>query len=91
MVDSVIKIITAKKLKAKIDSKEGFRLVSINLAGSKKNFPIVTRREYGMVVVDETQHLKSFYILDIIYNYMKYIHLFAGSIFGRCSSGNINI
>jgi hypothetical protein len=77
MVDSVIKIITAKKLKAKIDSKEGFRLVSINLAGSKKNFPIVTRREYGMVVVDETQHLKNRNTLNWeLVNSLKMVFIF---------------
>ncbi|MFV9689543.1 MAG: SNF2-related protein [Desulfobacteria bacterium] len=34
-------------------------LASINLAKSKNNFPIVTRREYDMVIVDEAHHLKN--------------------------------
>ncbi|MCL6087738.1 MAG: SNF2-related protein [Actinobacteria bacterium] len=38
--------------------KEDFILTSINLAKSKKNFPIVTQREYDMVIVDEAHHLK---------------------------------
>jgi len=38
--------------------KEDFILASINLAKSKKNFPIVTQREYDMVIVDEAHHLK---------------------------------
>ena len=39
--------------------KKDFILASINLAKSKKNFPIVTRREYDMVIVDEAHHLKN--------------------------------
>jgi len=39
--------------------KEDFILASINLAKSKKNFPIVTQREYDMVIVDEAHHLKN--------------------------------
>ncbi|RLB21954.1 MAG: ATP-dependent helicase [Deltaproteobacteria bacterium] len=38
--------------------KEAFILASINIAKSKKNFPIVTQREYDMVIVDEAHHLK---------------------------------
>ncbi|MBM3707131.1 MAG: ATP-dependent helicase [Actinobacteria bacterium] len=38
--------------------KEDFILASINLAKSKKNFPIVTQREYDIVIVDEAHHLK---------------------------------
>jgi superfamily II DNA or RNA helicase len=34
-------------------------LASINLAKSKNNFPIVTGREYDMVIVDEAHHLKN--------------------------------
>jgi len=39
--------------------KQDFILASINLAKSKKNFPIVSRREYDMVIVDEAHHLKN--------------------------------
>jgi len=39
--------------------KEDFILASINLAKSKKNFPIVTQREYDIVIVDEAHHLKN--------------------------------
>jgi len=39
--------------------KEDFILASINIAKSKKNFPIVTQREYDMVIVDEAHHLKN--------------------------------
>ncbi len=39
--------------------KEPFVLASINLAKSKNNFPVVTEREYDMVVVDEAHHLKN--------------------------------
>jgi len=39
--------------------KEAFILASINIAKSKKNFPIVTQREYDMVIVDEAHHLKN--------------------------------
>jgi len=39
--------------------KQDFILASINLAKSKKNFPVVTRREYDMVIVDEAHHLKN--------------------------------
>ncbi len=38
---------------------EPFILASINLAKSKKNFPMVTKREYDMVIVDEAHHLKN--------------------------------
>ena len=38
--------------------KEDFILASINLAKSKKNFPIVTQREYDIVIVDEAHYLK---------------------------------
>jgi superfamily II DNA or RNA helicase len=36
-----------------------FILASINLAKSKKNFSVVTEREYDMVIVDEAHHLKN--------------------------------
>jgi SNF2 family DNA or RNA helicase len=36
-----------------------FILTSINLAKSKRNFPVVTEREYDMVIVDEAHHLKN--------------------------------
>ncbi|MFO7555764.1 MAG: SNF2-related protein [Desulfobacterales bacterium] len=36
-----------------------FVLASINLAKSKKNFPLVSEREYDMVIVDEAHHLKN--------------------------------
>ena len=36
-----------------------FVLASINLAKSKNNFPVVTEREYDMVIVDEAHHLKN--------------------------------
>lgn len=39
--------------------KQDFILASINLAKSKKNFPIVAQREYDMVIVDEAHHLKN--------------------------------
>jgi len=39
--------------------KQPFILASINLAKSKKNFPVVTEREYDMVIVDEAHHLKN--------------------------------
>lgn len=39
--------------------KEPFILASINLAKSRKNFPVVTEREYDMVIVDEAHHLKN--------------------------------
>ncbi len=39
--------------------KEPFILSSINLAKSKKNFSVVTEREYDMVIVDEAHHLKN--------------------------------
>jgi len=39
--------------------KEPFALASINLAKSKNNFPVVTEREYDMVIVDEAHHLKN--------------------------------
>jgi len=39
--------------------KEDFILASINIAKSKKNFPIVAQREYDMVIVDEAHHLKN--------------------------------
>ncbi|MCK4467654.1 MAG: DEAD/DEAH box helicase family protein, partial [Desulfobacterales bacterium] len=39
--------------------KEPFVLTSINLAKSKNNFPVVTEREYDMVIVDEAHHLKN--------------------------------
>ncbi len=39
--------------------KEPFVLASINLAKSKNNFPVVTEREYDMVIVDEAHHLKN--------------------------------
>jgi len=38
---------------------EPFILASINMAKSKRNFPIVTEREYDMVIVDEAHHLKN--------------------------------
>lgn len=38
---------------------EPFALASINLAKSKKNFSLVTEREYDMVIVDEAHHLKN--------------------------------
>ncbi len=38
---------------------EPFALASINLAKSKKNFTLVTEREYDMVIVDEAHHLKN--------------------------------
>jgi SNF2 family DNA or RNA helicase len=38
---------------------EPFVLASINLAKSKNNFPVVTEREYDMVIVDEAHHLKN--------------------------------
>jgi superfamily II DNA or RNA helicase len=34
-------------------------LASINVAKSKKNFPLVTQREWDMVIVDEAHHLKN--------------------------------
>jgi SNF2 family DNA or RNA helicase len=39
--------------------KKPFILSSINIAKSKKNFPVVTEREYDMVIVDEAHHLKN--------------------------------
>ncbi len=39
--------------------KEPFILSSINIAKSKKNYPLVTRREYDLVIVDEAHHLKN--------------------------------
>jgi len=36
-----------------------FILASINLAKSKKNFPLVSQKEYDMVIVDEAHHLKN--------------------------------
>ncbi|MEA3358396.1 MAG: SNF2-related protein [Thermodesulfobacteriota bacterium] len=36
-----------------------FILTSINLAKSKRNFQVVTEREYDMVIVDEAHHLKN--------------------------------
>ena len=47
--------------RAKVSSfwKEPFVLASINLAKSKNNFPMVTEREYDMVIVDEAHHLKN--------------------------------
>lgn len=39
--------------------KEPFILASINLAKSKNNFPLVSAREYDMVIVDEAHHLKN--------------------------------
>jgi SNF2 family DNA or RNA helicase len=39
--------------------KSPFILSSINIAKSKKNFPLVTEREYDMVIVDEAHHLKN--------------------------------
>jgi SNF2 family DNA or RNA helicase len=36
-----------------------FILASINLAKSKKNFALVSEREYDMVIVDEAHHLKN--------------------------------
>ncbi|MBA7628933.1 RNA polymerase-associated protein RapA [subsurface metagenome] len=36
-----------------------FILASINIAKSKRNFPLVTKREYDMVIVDEAHHLKN--------------------------------
>ena len=39
--------------------KQPFILASINLAKSKKNSPVVTEREYDMVIVDEAHHLKN--------------------------------
>ena len=38
---------------------EPFALASINLAKSKKNFALVSKREYDMVIVDEAHHLKN--------------------------------
>ena len=34
-------------------------LASINVAKSKKNFPLVSRREWDLVIVDEAHHLKN--------------------------------
>lgn len=34
-------------------------LASINMAKSKKNFPLVTQREWDLVIVDEAHHLKN--------------------------------
>ena len=39
--------------------KSPFILASINLAKSKKNFALVTEREYDIVIVDEAHHLKN--------------------------------
>ena len=39
--------------------KKPFILASINIAKSKKNFPVVTEREYDLVIVDEAHHLKN--------------------------------
>jgi len=39
--------------------KEPFILASINFAKSKKNFSLVTEREYDMVIIDEAHHLKN--------------------------------
>jgi len=39
--------------------KAPFILASINLAKSKNNFPLVSNREYDMVIVDEAHHLKN--------------------------------
>ena len=38
---------------------EPFILASINIAKSKNNFPLVIKREYDMVIVDEAHHLKN--------------------------------
>ena len=38
---------------------EPFVISSINLAKSKKNYDIVTSKEYDMVIVDEAHHLKN--------------------------------
>mgnify|MGYP006287030287 FL=1 len=39
--------------------RQPFILASINLAKSKRNFPVVTERDYDMVIVDEAHHLKN--------------------------------
>ncbi|MBN2123639.1 MAG: DEAD/DEAH box helicase [Deltaproteobacteria bacterium] len=39
--------------------KRSYILSSINIAKSKRNFPLVTEREYDMVIVDEAHHLKN--------------------------------
>ncbi len=39
--------------------KQDFILASINIAKSRKNFPIVSQREYDIVIVDEAHHLKN--------------------------------
>ncbi|MBW1679013.1 MAG: DEAD/DEAH box helicase [Deltaproteobacteria bacterium] len=39
--------------------KKPFILASISLAKSKNNFPLVSNREYDMVIVDEAHHLKN--------------------------------
>lgn len=39
--------------------KRPFILSSINIAKSKKNYPVVIEREYDMVIVDEAHHLKN--------------------------------
>lgn len=39
--------------------RQPFVLASINLAKSKRNFEVVTEREYDMVIVDEAHHLKN--------------------------------
>lgn len=39
--------------------KAPFILASINFAKSKKNFSLVTEREYDIVIVDEAHHLKN--------------------------------
>jgi len=39
--------------------KKPFILASVNIAKSKKNFPLVVEREYDMVIVDEAHHLKN--------------------------------
>jgi SNF2 family DNA or RNA helicase len=39
--------------------KRPFILASIAIAKSKKNFPVVTEREYDLVIVDEAHHLKN--------------------------------
>ena len=38
---------------------EKYLIVSLNLAKSKKNMPVVTRRFYDLVVVDEAHHLRN--------------------------------
>jgi SNF2 family DNA or RNA helicase len=38
---------------------EPYMLASINVAKSKRNFPLVTQREWDLVIVDEAHHLKN--------------------------------